>query len=57
MTSNLHGPYGLGYTRATMAITIGSRAVRRSDVRGKEAITQKRREGEGEIDRDEETMM
>jgi hypothetical protein len=22
MTSSLHGPYGLGYTRATMAVTI-----------------------------------
>ena len=26
MTSSPHGPYGLGYTRATMAITIGSEA-------------------------------
>ncbi len=24
MTSSPHGPYGLGYTRATMAITMGS---------------------------------
>src|SRR5258708_6719658 len=26
MTSSPHGPYGLGYTRATMAVTVGSRA-------------------------------
>ncbi len=25
MMSSLHGPYGLGYTYATMAITIGSK--------------------------------
>ncbi len=25
MTSSPHGPYGLGYTRATMAVTVGSR--------------------------------
>ena len=24
MTSSHHGPYGLGYTRATMAVTVGS---------------------------------
>ena len=24
MTSSPHGPYGLGYTRATMALTVGS---------------------------------
>ncbi len=24
MTSSPHGPYGLGYTRATMAVTEGS---------------------------------
>jgi hypothetical protein len=24
MTSSHHGPYGLGYTRATMAVTMGS---------------------------------
>ena len=24
MTSSPHGPYGLGYTRATMAVTMGS---------------------------------
>ena len=23
MTSSPHGPYGLGYTRATMAVTVG----------------------------------
>jgi hypothetical protein len=28
MTSSPHGPYGLGYTRATMAITIGSKLAR-----------------------------
>ena len=28
MTSSPHGPYGLGYTRATMAVTMGSEAVR-----------------------------
>ena len=27
MTSNHHGPYGLGYTRATMAITKSSNTV------------------------------
>ena len=27
MTSNHHAPYDLGYTRATMAVTKGSRAV------------------------------
>ena len=26
MTSSPHGPYGLGYTRATMAVTVGSEA-------------------------------
>ncbi|KAK4364420.1 hypothetical protein RND71_015778 [Anisodus tanguticus] len=31
MTSSLHGPYGLGNTRATMAITMGSKAIRRSE--------------------------
>ena len=30
MTSNHHAPYGQGYTRATMAQTKGSEAVRRS---------------------------
>ncbi|KAL9426537.1 hypothetical protein AB3S75_033343 [Citrus x aurantiifolia] len=30
MTSSPHGPYGLGHTRATMAIRMGSKAVRRS---------------------------
>ena len=25
MTSSPHGPYGLGYTRATMAVTVGKR--------------------------------
>ena len=25
MTSSPHGPYGLGYTRATMAVTVGLR--------------------------------
>ena len=30
MTSNHHAPYGLGYTRATMAGTKSSNAVRRS---------------------------
>ena len=30
MTSNHHAPYDLGYTRATMAETKGSEAVRRS---------------------------
>ena len=29
MTSSPHGPYGLGYTRATMAVTVGS--ARRGD--------------------------
>ncbi len=36
MTSNHHAPYGLGYTRATMAQTKGSDPVR-------ESKTQKRR--------------
>ena len=31
MTSNHHAPYDLGYTRATMAITKSSEAVRRSE--------------------------
>ncbi|GKF58834.1 hypothetical protein Tco_0172371, partial [Tanacetum coccineum] len=31
MTLSLHGLYGLDHTRATMAITIGSKAVRRSE--------------------------
>ena len=31
MTSSPHGPYGLGYTCATMVITIGSKAVKRSE--------------------------
>lgn len=31
MTSSPHGPYGLGHTRATMGITMGSKAVRRSE--------------------------
>ena len=31
MTSSPHGPYGLGYTCATMAITIGSKAAKRSE--------------------------
>ena len=31
MTSSPHGPYGLGHTRATMAMTMGSKAVRRSE--------------------------
>ena len=30
-TSNHHAPYVLGYTRATMAVTEGSEAVRRSE--------------------------
>ena len=30
MTSSHHGPYGQGYTRATMGRTEGSEAVRRS---------------------------
>ena len=30
MTSSPHGPYGLGYTRATMAGTEGSEVARRS---------------------------
>ncbi len=30
MTSNHHAPYGLGYTRATMAETKGGEAVKRS---------------------------
>ena len=28
MTSSPHGPYGLGYTRATMAVTVGSESGR-----------------------------
>ena len=28
MTSSPHGPYGLGYTRATMAVTMGSEPAR-----------------------------
>ena len=28
MTSSPHGPYGLGYTRATMAVTVGSEIAR-----------------------------
>ena len=31
MTSNHHGPYGLGYTRATMAITKSSKAAMLSE--------------------------
>jgi hypothetical protein len=31
MTSNHHAPYILGYTRATMASTKGSKAARRSE--------------------------
>jgi hypothetical protein len=27
MTSSPHGPYGLGYTRATMAVTVGCNGV------------------------------
>ena len=30
MTSNHHAPYDLGYTRATMAVTEGSEAVKQS---------------------------
>ena len=30
MTSSPHGPYGLGYTRATMAVTVGSQVARPS---------------------------
>ena len=30
MTSSPHGPYGLGYTRATMAVTVGSEGAIRS---------------------------
>ena len=30
MTSSPHGPYGLGYTRATMAVTMGSDLARGS---------------------------
>lgn len=26
MTSSPHGPYGLGYTRATMAVTVGRKS-------------------------------
>ena len=28
MTSSPHGPYALGYTRATMAVTVGSKLAR-----------------------------
>ena len=28
MTSSPHGPYGLGYTRATMVVTVGSEIAR-----------------------------
>ena len=28
MTSSPHGPYGLGYTRATMVVTMGSKLAR-----------------------------
>ena len=28
MTSSPHGPYALGYTRATMAVTVGSKRAR-----------------------------
>ena len=31
MTSSPHGPYGLGYTRATMAVTMGSEGATRSE--------------------------
>ncbi len=31
MTSDQHGPYALGYTRATMAGTMGSEPVRGSE--------------------------
>ena len=30
MTSSPHGPYGLGYTRATMAVTMGGEPARGS---------------------------
>jgi len=30
MTSSPHGPYGLGYTRATMAVTVGRNGATRS---------------------------
>ena len=30
MTSSPHGPYGLGYTRATMAVTVGCQVARPS---------------------------
>ena len=30
MTSSPHGPYGLGYTRATMAVTVGCKGATRS---------------------------
>src|SRR5690242_15773787 len=30
MTSSPHGPYGLGYTRATMAVTVGCEGATRS---------------------------
>src|SRR3954447_893863 len=30
MTSSPHGPYGLGYTRATMVVTVGSEIARSS---------------------------
>jgi hypothetical protein len=29
MTSSPHGPYGLGYTRATMAVTVGCKGATR----------------------------
>lgn len=32
MTSSQHGPYGLGQTRATMAMTMKSKVVRRSNL-------------------------
>ncbi len=31
MTSSPHGPYGLGYTRATMAVTVGCDGASRSE--------------------------
>jgi len=31
MTSSPHDPYGLGYTRATMAITMGSKDASQSE--------------------------
>ena len=33
MTSSPHGPYGLGYTRATMAVTAGSKIAKLSKSR------------------------